>query len=71
MQEKCNQPHLSWEEYFNLSQAQYENLLGNNLENEFEGPPINSHKYFNQYAHEENVAVGLQWPHFDYTKTQE
>jgi hypothetical protein len=56
---------------FDLSCAQFESNDHNEFKDEFKEPPLDVHKDFIQYNHDENVAADSQMVQPVYTKPQE
>jgi hypothetical protein len=61
IQEQYHPLHAPLECNFKLSCAQFEINNHNEFKDEFKEPPLDVHKDFIQYNHDENVARGLQW----------
>jgi len=70
-QDKYHLPHAPLEWNRDLSFAQSESNVDNQFKEGFEEPPPNAHGDFIQYGHNENVAMGSQWPQSVYTKMKE
>lgn len=60
-----------WEGNYNLSYAQHENSVDNQLKVRLEEPPLDAHGYFIQYGHGQNVVVHSQWPKLIYMNPHE
>jgi hypothetical protein len=71
IQEEHHILHAPLEGNFNLSCAQFESNDHNEFKYEFGEPPLDEHKYFIQYNHDENVAIDSQMAQPTYTKPQE
>lgn len=71
IQEEYHLSHAPWEGNSDLSYAQSESNVDNEFKDIFKEPPQDVHEYFIECGHDENIAVGSQWPQPVYTNLKE